>query len=85
MLNLIDRYILKAHFAPFIFGFSTVVFIFLMQFVMNYLDQLVGKGLSEWVIIQLIAYNLAWMVILAVPMGGFVCYVNGFRQYVSGT
>lgn len=36
---------------------------------MNYLDQLVGKGLDAWVIFQLIAYNMAWMVILAVPMG----------------
>ncbi len=36
---------------------------------MNYLDQLVGKGLSEWLIIELITYNIAWMLVLAVPMG----------------
>lgn len=69
MFGYISRYILRSHVAPFIFGFSTVVFIFLMQFLMNYLNQLVGKGLSEWVILQLIVYNIAWMVILAVPMG----------------
>lgn len=68
-MTLIDRYILRACIAPFLFGFSTVMFIYLMQFVMNYLPQLVGKGLSEWVIIQLIVLNLAWMFILAVPMG----------------
>jgi lipopolysaccharide export system permease protein len=68
-MNIIDRYILRAHIGPFLFGFFTVVFIFLMQFVMNYLDQLVGKGLSTWVIIQLMLYNIAWMVILAAPMG----------------
>lgn len=33
------------------------------------LEQLVGKGLSEWLIIKLIVYNMSWMVILAVPMG----------------
>ncbi|GAB1371539.1 hypothetical protein MASR1M45_16010 [Candidatus Kapaibacterium sp.] len=33
------------------------------------LEQLVGKGLSEWLIVKLIVYNMAWMVILAVPMG----------------
>jgi lipopolysaccharide export LptBFGC system permease protein LptF len=33
------------------------------------LEQLVGKGLSEWLIMKLIVYNMSWMVILAVPMG----------------
>ncbi len=69
MIKLIDRYILRFHVAPFLFGFFTVIFLFLMQFLMRYLDQLVGKGLSAWVVTQLIAYNLSWMVVLAVPMG----------------
>ena len=68
-MTLIDRYILRTHIAPLLFGFSTVMFIYLMQFIMNYLSKLVGKGLSEWVIIHLIVLNLAWMVILALPMG----------------
>ncbi len=57
------------HIAPFIFGTCVVMFLFLFQFLFNNIDQLVGKGLSEWVIIQLIVYNLSWMVVLAVPMG----------------
>ncbi len=63
------RYILREHIAPFIFGTSVVMFLFLMQFVLRYIDQLVGKGLSTWVIIQLVALNLSWMLVLAVPMG----------------
>lgn len=69
MISLIDRYIIKAHIAPFIFGTGTVLFILLMQFLMISLGELVGKGLSEWLIIKLIVFNMAWMVILAVPMG----------------
>ncbi|MBX3042494.1 MAG: LptF/LptG family permease [Candidatus Kapabacteria bacterium] len=69
MLRLIDRYILRIHFAPFIFGTGTVIFILLMQFLMISLGELVGKGLSEWLILKLIVFNMAWMVILAVPMG----------------
>lgn len=68
-MNIIDRYILRSHIAPFVFGVSTVVFILLMQFLMNHLDKLVGKGLSDWVIIQLIVFNMSWMLILSVPMG----------------
>jgi lipopolysaccharide export system permease protein len=68
-MNRVDRYITRATVAPFFFGTATVIFIFLMQFLMKALDKLVGKGLDNFVIIQLISYNIAWMVILAVPMG----------------
>jgi lipopolysaccharide export system permease protein len=77
-MNLISRYILKSHIAPFIFGFATVVFLFLMQFLMKYLDELLGKGLSEWVIFQLIIYNIAWMLILAFPMGSLFATLMSF-------
>jgi lipopolysaccharide export system permease protein len=68
-MNIISRYILKSHIAPFIFGTTLVMFLFLFQFLLKNLDKLVGKGLSEWVIIQLIVLNLSWMLVLAVPMG----------------
>jgi lipopolysaccharide export system permease protein len=38
----------------------------------------VGKGLSLWIIIQLIALNLAWMVTLAVPMAVLVSTLMAF-------
>ncbi|HYF02396.1 MAG TPA: LptF/LptG family permease [Patescibacteria group bacterium] len=66
---LIPRYILRAHVGPFLFGTAIVIFIFLLQFVIKYIDQLVGKGLDTWVIIQLIVLNIAWMLVLAVPIG----------------
>lgn len=69
MFSIISRYILRAHFAPFLFGFITVVFIFLMQFLMNYLDLLVGKGLETKVIVMFVVYNLSWMVVWGMPMG----------------
>ena len=46
MFSIFSRYILRAHLAPFLFGFLTVILIFLMQFLLNYLDLLVGKGLD---------------------------------------
>ncbi len=36
---------------------------------MNNLDKLMGKGLEPLIILQVIALSLAWMVVLAVPMG----------------
>ena len=45
---------------------------------MKFADQLVGKGLSAFVIAQLIALNLAWMVVLAVPMSVLVATLMAF-------
>jgi lipopolysaccharide export system permease protein len=45
---------------------------------MKYADKLVGKGLDTWVIIKLITYNLAWMVVLVVPMAILVATLMAF-------
>lgn len=72
------RYILKAHIAPFFFSFFTLISIFLLQFLMKVADKLIGKGLSFWVISELIIYNLAWIVILVVPMSVLVATLMAF-------
>jgi len=45
---------------------------------MKFADRLVGKGLSIWVIIKLITYNLAWMLVLVVPMASLVATLMAF-------
>lgn len=68
-MKIINLYILRAHIGPFLFGFFTVVFIFLMQFIINSLDKLLGKGIETGIIVQAVIYNIPWMVVLAAPMG----------------
>lgn len=75
---IIYKYILKAHAGPFVFSLMTLMFLFLFQFLIKSIDQLVGKGLSLWIIIQLISLNLAWMVTLAVPMAVLVSTLMAF-------
>lgn len=79
----IYRYILKAHFAPFIISFFIVIFVFTFQFIYKYIDNLVGKGLSWWVITQLITLNLAWMVTLAGPMAVLIATLMAFGSLSS--
>ncbi len=57
---------------PFVAAFGTLLFLLLMQFLINYLPELVGRGLPASVIVELIAYSLAYMVVLAVPMAVLV-------------
>ena len=85
MFTIIDRYILRHHIPTFIFGSGVGVFLFLMQFLMNQLDKFIGKGLSVWIILQVITYNLAWMVVLAVPMGVLFCVVLTFGNLSSNS
>ena len=45
---------------------------------MKYADRLVGKGLDTFVVIKLICYNLAWMVVLVVPMAVLIATLMAF-------
>ncbi len=47
------------------------------------MDQLVGKGLSGAVIAELMMLNLAWMVVLAVPMAVLVATLMAFGSMAS--
>ncbi|HEV8537583.1 MAG TPA: LptF/LptG family permease [Bacteroidota bacterium] len=73
-------HILRTHIAPLIFSFVTLMFIFLLQFLMKAVDQLIGKGLGVWVIVELIALSLAWMVVLAAPMSVLVATLMAFGR-----
>jgi len=76
-------YIVKRHSAPFIGSFLFLMSVFMLQFVMKFMDQLVGKGLSGIVIAELMMLNLAWMVVLAVPMAVLVATLMAFGSMAS--
>jgi len=50
----------------------------LFNFLTKFADRLVGKGLGTWVITKLIVYNLAWMVVLVVPMSVLVATLMAY-------
>ena len=64
-MKTIYKLILKSYFGPMIMTFFIVMFVLLMNFMWRYIDELVGKGLSAGIIIELVGYALANMV----PMG----------------
>ena len=74
----LTRYILRAHLGPFFAALLTIIFVFVLQFLMKFADDLVGKGLGWWIIGELIALSLAWMVVLAVPMSVLIATLMAF-------
>jgi len=83
MLNKLQIDILKRHVGPFIFCFFTVMFLLLMQFLMLYIDKLVGKGLPLSIILELIVTNLASMVVLAAPMATLVASLMAYGKFTE--
>ena len=60
--------LLKSYIGPFIITFLVAMFIFEMQFIWVYLDDLMGKGLSTWVILKLLFFASARVVNMALPL-----------------
>ncbi len=80
-MKILNRYIIKEHIGPFLFALSVIMFILLMQFLVKYIDKIFGKGLSLLTILELITYNLAWMMALAVPMATLVAVLMAFGRF----
>lgn len=72
------KYILKNHFAPFIFSNLILFAVLLMQYLMKLADRLIGKGLGFWVITKLIVYSLAWISVLVIPMSVLIATLMAF-------
>ncbi len=64
----IDKIIFKSFIGPLILTFMISVFIFLMQFLWKYIDDLVGKGLEFKLILQLLVLFSFKVVPLALPL-----------------
>ncbi len=64
----IHRLVLKSYLGPMILTFFIVMFVLMMNFVWRYIDELVGKGLDAWIIIELMSYAMVNMIPLGLPL-----------------
>jgi lipopolysaccharide export system permease protein len=60
--------LLRSYIGPFVVTFLVAMFIFEMQFIWVYLDELLGKGLGGWVIFKLLLFASARLVNMALPL-----------------
>jgi lipopolysaccharide export system permease protein len=75
---ILDRYIVRAHIAPFFMSMFVLIGIFILQFLMKFIDHLVGKGLGVSIVIEVILTNLAWMLVLAIPMSVLIATLMAY-------
>lgn len=67
-MKTIDRLMLKSFLGPMILAFCIVMFILLMNFLWQHIDDLVGKGLTAGVIAELLMYTLIIMMPMGLPL-----------------
>ncbi len=69
---------LKSFLGPLALTLAIALFVLLMQFVWTYIDDLVGKGLSTWVIIKLMLLVMFNVVPLALPLAILLASIMTF-------
>lgn len=67
-MKIIDRFVLRSFFRPFLITFFVMVLFLLMQFVWKYIDDLVGRGVEWYYIAELLFYTSATLVPMALPL-----------------
>lgn len=79
----LSRYVLREHVAPFLFSFAVILFLLMIDMILVTLDRILGKGIPAFVVLELFALQLAWMVALAVPMSVLVSTLMAFGRLSS--
>lgn len=74
------RYVLIEHLMPFLFSFSVIIFLLVIDLVLQMLDRILGKGVPVGVVLELFFLNTAWMIALAIPMAVLVSALLAFGR-----
>ena len=82
-MTTLSRYVLRQHAGPFLFGLTLILFILILDFILQTMDQVLSKGLRFGLAAELLVYNLAWMIALAVPMAVFVSVLMAFGRLAA--
>ena len=72
------KLILKSFLGSFFFTFFIVIFVLLMQFLWVYVDDLVGKGLSFKIVMELFFYAAVFYVPMALPLAVLLASIMSF-------
>lgn len=63
-----ERYILRNYIGPFFFSMAVITFVFIMDFILRYIDLFLGKGVKFHIVLQAFTLSLGHMFALIIPM-----------------
>ncbi len=76
----LERYVLRESVLPFFLGFGLVTFLFVIDFLFDYLDLIISKGVPPLVVGELFLLALGWITALSVPCGALVAALMTFGR-----
>ncbi len=79
----LDRYILSNHVGPYFFSLAIITFVFVMDFIIRWLDKFIGKGVSALTIIEFFTLSLGHMFALIIPMAVMPATLMAFGQLAA--
>src|SRR5438552_1021396 len=53
-MRILDRYVLRSHLGPFLFGFCIITGVLFVQILKNFLDEFLAKGISTFTIAEVL-------------------------------
>lgn len=74
------RYVLKELIAPFLAALFGITFLFVVDFLVKILDNVLSKGLPTSTVLEIFVLNLAWMLSLSIPMAVLVASLMAFGR-----
>ncbi len=74
------RYVLKEHVAPFFLALFVITFLFVVDFLVMILDNVLSKGLPASTVLEIFLLNIVWMLSLSIPMAVLVACLMAFGR-----
>ncbi len=80
---ILERYIVRNYIGPFIFSLSILTFIFIMDFILRYIDLFLDKGVAFHIVLQTFVLSLGHMFALIIPMAVLPATLMAFGNLAS--
>ncbi|MEJ2721653.1 MAG: LptF/LptG family permease [bacterium] len=80
---ILERYILRNYIGPFLFSISVITFLFIMDFILRYIDLFLNKGVKFHIVLQTFFLSLGHMFALIIPMAVLPATLMTFGNLAS--
>jgi lipopolysaccharide export system permease protein len=77
-ITILDKYLVKGFIGPFITAFFIAIFVLVMQFLWSFIDDIIGKGVGTFEILELVFYNSLSLFPLGLPIAVLLASVMQF-------
>ncbi len=80
---ILSRYVIREHIGPFLFSATLLTSMLVLNFVLQAMRYIIGKGIGWGIIGEFILYNLAGILVLVVPMAVLISTIMSYGRLAS--